>query len=128
MDVAITPDTPLRLKDAVRIAFPYGGMTLSGLRREVGRGHLQIEMIAGKQFTTLRYIEQMRAKCRAELKEPVSISVNAAGARPCGLSSTEKTKSALAAAQVIAEALKKPSPASSPRSTSQTGKIVTLQR
>ena len=28
-------DTPLRLRDAVKIAFPFGGMTVSGLRREV---------------------------------------------------------------------------------------------
>ena len=28
------PDTPLRLDEAARIAFPAGGMTASGLRRE----------------------------------------------------------------------------------------------
>jgi len=49
----IGPNTPLRLAEAVRIAFPSGGMTVSGLRREIARGRLAVEIIAGKQFTTL---------------------------------------------------------------------------
>ena len=64
------PDAPLRLDDAVRLAFPFGGMTVSGLRREAARGRLVVEMIAGKQFTTLRNIEQMREKCREQQKAP----------------------------------------------------------
>lgn len=32
--VTTDPDTPLRLRDAVRLAFPNGGMTVAGLRRE----------------------------------------------------------------------------------------------
>ena len=47
----IAPDTPLRLKVAAEIAFPCGGMTVSGLRREATRGRLVIEVIAGKQYT-----------------------------------------------------------------------------
>ena len=66
--VEIGPDTPLRLKTAVEVAFPLGGMTVSGLRREAKKGHLAIEEIAGKQFTTLRHIEEMREKCRVEAK------------------------------------------------------------
>ena len=62
--VEIDPDTPLRLKTAVEVAFPFGGMTVSGLRREAKKGHLAIEEIAGKQFTTLRHIQEMREKCR----------------------------------------------------------------
>jgi hypothetical protein len=46
-------DTPLRLDVAARVAFPSGGMTASGLRREAARGRLQIERIAGKDYTTL---------------------------------------------------------------------------
>ena len=45
-------DTPLRLDVAARVAFPGGGMTASGLRREAARGRLQIERIAGKDYTT----------------------------------------------------------------------------
>lgn len=37
-----------------------GGMTVSGLRRETARGRLEIEVIAGKHFTTLAAIARMR--------------------------------------------------------------------
>jgi hypothetical protein len=37
----ISEDAPLRLKDAVKIAFPAGGMTVSGLRGEINRGRLE---------------------------------------------------------------------------------------
>jgi len=36
----ITSDTLLRLADAVKIAFPMGGMTVAGLRRERDRSRL----------------------------------------------------------------------------------------
>jgi hypothetical protein len=55
----IGPDTPLRLKMAVKVAFPLGGMTLSGLRSEAKKGNLAIEVIAGKQFTTLKAIPEI---------------------------------------------------------------------
>ena len=65
----ITPNTPLRLADAVKIAFPMGGMTVAGLRRERDRKRLVIERIAGKEFTTLAHIERMRELCRDEARE-----------------------------------------------------------
>ena len=68
----ITQNTPLRLADAVKIAFPVGGMTVAGLRRERDRNRLMIEKIAGKEFTTLAYIERMRELCRDEAREPDS--------------------------------------------------------
>jgi hypothetical protein len=43
-------------------------MTASGLRREVDKGNLIIERIAGKDFTTLESIDQMREKCRRDPK------------------------------------------------------------
>src|SRR6516162_3216995 len=64
----ITPNTPLRLADAVKIAFPMGGMTVAGLRRERDRDRLVIEKIAGKEFTTLAHIERMRELCRDEAR------------------------------------------------------------
>ena len=70
----ITPDTPLRLADAVKIAFPMGGMTVAGLRRERDRSRLIIEKIAGKEFTTLAHIERMRELCRDEVREQDSSS------------------------------------------------------
>jgi hypothetical protein len=66
----IDPDEPLRLADAVRYAFPRGGLTVSGLRTERGHGRLAIERISGKDFTTLRAIEEMRKLCRIEPKMP----------------------------------------------------------
>jgi hypothetical protein len=40
-------------------------MTESGLRREIEKGRLEYEVIAGKQFVTLRGIREMRERCRA---------------------------------------------------------------
>lgn len=65
------PNTPLRLADAVALAFPFGGMTVSGLRREIARGRLVVEVMAGKQFTTLAAIEEMRRLCRAPAPMPI---------------------------------------------------------
>jgi len=125
---AIKPDTPLRLEVAARLAYPDGSMTKSGLRREIARGHLDCERTAGKQYVTLADIQRMRAKCRENQKAPASTFVNDVAASPSTSFSTEKTKSALAAAEMIARALKKPSPTTSAESTSQTGSVVTLQR
>ena len=52
------------------MAFPDGSVTASGLRRERDRGKLTIERIAGKDFTTLAYIERMRELCRVEARAP----------------------------------------------------------
>src|SRR3974390_850411 len=60
----IGPDTPLRLETAVQLAFPDGGLTVAGLRSERDKGHLVIETIANKEFTTLHNIEEMRKTCR----------------------------------------------------------------
>jgi hypothetical protein len=56
-------DTPLRLEVAAKLAFPGGGISAASLRTEARRGRLAIERIAGKDFTTLRAIQQMRASC-----------------------------------------------------------------
>ena len=55
---------PMRLAHAVEIAFPHGGLTVSGLRKEATKGRLVIERIAGKDFVTLTAIDDMRAACR----------------------------------------------------------------
>ena len=118
------PDAPLRLDDAVRLAFPFGGITVSGLRREAARGRLLVEMIAGKQFTTLRNIERMRELCRGPQKalgcgsSPRSAMRTASSSgEPRGSSETERTRSALAALEQTAKALSKPSLNISPRNT-----------
>jgi hypothetical protein len=61
---AITDDTPLRLAVAAETAFPGGGMTASGLRKEAAKGRLVVERIAGKDYTTLGAIAKMRKLCQ----------------------------------------------------------------
>ena len=48
-----SPETPLRLDIAAKIAFPDGSMGAAGLRKERDRGRLITEMIAGKEYVTL---------------------------------------------------------------------------
>src|SRR5262249_36420325 len=100
----VAPDTPLRLADAVRLAFPLGGMTVSGLRQEARKGRLAIEVIAGKQFTTLRAIEEMRERCRVHQQVSAcgSNRRNVAGVENSsvarhGSSETDRVRSARAA-------------------------------
>jgi hypothetical protein len=122
----IGPDTPLRLREAAQIAFPNGGMTESGLRREAKRGNLTIERIAGKDFTTLAAIKRMRELCRATQRESASGSEKSAvtppdvSARQNGLSGTETSRSAQAAVAMIAKGLKRRSPPTSPRGIAPT--------
>ena len=77
----IHSDTPLRLSHAVEIAFPTGGMTVSDLRREIARGRLEAELIAGKHFVTLDAIKDMRERCRVEAQGRAAILSGAAGVR-----------------------------------------------
>ena len=95
------PNTPLRLADALKYAFPHGGMTVSGLRIEAGRGRLNIERIAGKDFTTLSEIENMRRLCHVKVEDRTSTSAKSVVLRmvesrntPTGSSETEKTSPA----------------------------------
>jgi hypothetical protein len=120
----IGPDTPLRLKDAVSIAFPAGGMSVSGLRKERDRGRLVVEKIAGREFTTLSNIEQMREKCRDAHtaqgsglnQKNVTRAENSFGT-PLGSLETGRVSSARAALEMTARALNKPSEITSPQNT-----------
>jgi hypothetical protein len=120
----IGPDTPLRLEQAVELAFPGGGMTVSGLRREAKKGRLTIEFIAGKQFTTIRAIEQMREKCRVLQKGPgFGSNQNSgtttevlSGARH-GSSVTDRVNSARVALEMTAKGLNGRSPSTLPQNT-----------
>jgi hypothetical protein len=62
----IDPNAPLRLGVAAEHAFPFGGMTVSGLRKERDRGRLTTWMIAGKEYTTINAIEEMKQLCRSK--------------------------------------------------------------
>ena len=97
---AVGPDTPLRLAEAVRIAFPTGALSISGLRREIERGRLSVEVIAGKHFTTLRAIEEMRRLCLVQAKGLASTSnpnvapeTEVSGSDPVGSSAMDHEKS-----------------------------------
>ena len=112
----IGPNTPLRLAEAVQIAFPAGGMTVSGLRREIARKRLTVELIAGKQFTTLEFIAEMRKQCRVQAKVPGCGFDQSAEPRPensksdpPGSSGTAKNMSAQDALQHKLQRLKKSS-------------------
>jgi hypothetical protein len=117
----VNPDAPLRLSDAAKLAFPMGGMTASGLRREAARGRLDIERIAGKDFTTLRAIEEMRQRCRVTPKAPVSISIQAKAARQFGSLGMDKIELALAAARLNISTLRNPSAATPPLTPGRRG-------
>src|SRR5665213_1386353 len=106
-------DTPLRLADAVEIAFPNDALSVSGLRREIAKGRLVVEVIAGKMFVTLRAIEEMRRLCRVQAKVPAFIlNPNAApgmevsGSDPVGSSATVQQSSAQDALRRKLEKLK----------------------
>src|SRR5262245_53631193 len=125
MTSEINPDTPLRLKTAVRLAFPDGGMSVSGLRREAAKGHLAIETIAGKQFTTLNAIEEMRKQCRDNQRgHGFGSNPNAKKTEDCanaqrGLSATERARLARAALEENARTLNARLPDTSPANTSR---------
>ena len=108
----VGPDTPLRLHVAAALAYPDGSMTAGGLRKEAGRGRLAIERVAGKDYTTLAAIEEMRGLCRVPQKAPVSGSVPKneiptarSASAPFGSFETDRARSARAALQRIARAV-----------------------
>lgn len=118
----ISPETPLRLAEAAARAFPDGSMTVSGLRREAGRGRLVIERVAGKDYTTLAAIDHMRQLCRLAAKAPTSGSEKneqtevEPSALPFGSSATANIGKALDALDMTLQALKGHSGDTSPTS------------
>ena len=69
---AVDQESLLRLDVAASIAFPFGGMSKNGLRRELARGRLDGMKIAGKYFTTLANIKRMSQLCRVSAKDLIS--------------------------------------------------------
>jgi hypothetical protein len=104
----VSSTAPLRLDVAAQLALPAGGMTAAGLRREAAKGRLAaIERIAGKDYTTLADIEEMRALCRTNPRVLDSGSDPQKGMRKQpGLSEMERSKFAQDAALAIAAKLK----------------------
>lgn len=115
----IQTDAPVRLAAILPVAFPHGGMTVSGLRKEAARGRLTIMRIAGKDFTTLQSIEEMKAKCRVPANQPdYGCDRPAKTEQPHGSFSTAGSSTALAAALLIVKGLKEPSLSTSRGSSS----------
>lgn len=126
--------TPMRLADAVEKAFPYGGMTVSGLLTEAAKGRLVIMRIASKRFVTLAAIEDMKRLCQEQAKAPDSTSAKNAETRPEPSRTTPHGSSETAKATLSRDALlmklKKLSDASkttSPQSTNRSAKNRTLK-
>lgn len=127
-DMNIGPDDPIRLKTAAEIAFPDGSIKVSSLRSEIRRGNLKSELIAGKQYTTLNAIAEMREKCRESRKARVYISGPVKDESQPGSSSMERLKRARDAASTISQKLKKPLSDISSKSTALTGgKVILLK-
>ncbi len=110
MVTAMIDDEPMRLSDALSRAYPHGGMTVSGLRRESRRGKLAIERISGKDFTTLAAIKRMRDLCLVPPKAhdftcdplaPTATQSTSSSTPP-----TDDAKRALNAAREIVRALR----------------------
>jgi hypothetical protein len=116
----IDAGTPLMLRTAAQIAFPDGSMSAGALRREAAAGHLTIYRMAGKDYTTIADIEEMKTKCRVPAKLPAS-GCDPAGPTeaPSTSSSTEERKLALDAARATLQEPNAPSKATSSKSTTR---------
>ncbi|CAN7143577.1 excisionase [Rhizobium sp. LjRoot254] len=125
---AITADTPLRLRVAAAIAFPDKSMTERGLQREIARGRLASERIAGKIYTTLGYIGRMREQCLVNPKGSASGSEKEPADHRSGSFSTDRVKSAQDALQTMSLALIERSKSISPSGTGRNSTRVSRHR
>jgi hypothetical protein len=124
---AIKDDTPLRLSDAAALAFPHGGVTASGLRREAARGTLAVSRIAGKDYTTLAAIRGMIERCRVEAKaHGCGSSLRKGAATQYGSSKTRSVEQAQAAALASLKRLSASCENTSPTNTKSHGSKVVL--
>lgn len=126
----IKQDSPLRLAVAAALAFPDGSMSTAGLRRESKRGRLTTMRIAGKDYTTLAYIEEMKERCLVKANQQGSGSApQIENEPPCGSSSTKGNNIALDAARRIVQELRQSSKNSSSGATStKTGESNAMRR
>lgn len=109
----------MSLEAALRLCFEPDddAWTIATLRTEIKAGTLPYEIIAGKIAVTKSGIREMREKCRDRAKARASTSGGEKGAPKSGSSETEQTSRAQDAALATAEALKKRSGNTSPKST-----------
>jgi hypothetical protein len=115
----VEPTTMLRLEAAAALAFPDSSMSVAALRREAAAGHLTIYRIAGKDFTTLANIEEMKTTCRVQARVQGSHCSKPEDATPSGTSATGSAPSARDALKATAQALKGNLPPTSTASTTR---------
>jgi hypothetical protein len=113
----IDPTTMLRLEVAATLGFPDRSVSVAALRREAAAGRLTIYAIAGKHFTTLNDIEEMKKICRVPVKAQGSTSKRRRTGNGSGSSATVSEVSARAALKATAQALRGSLPPISPAST-----------
>jgi hypothetical protein len=114
----IADDDPVPLKAAANLFFPAGGVTARTLQTEIRKGNLVPERIGGKYFITKRAINEMRERCRSQLKVPGFTSAgNVETGELSGISATGARRSQRDATRATANRLKKRSPTTSPENT-----------
>lgn len=101
-------DTPMPLPEAVRRCFPYGGATVSTLRRAIRAGELTAEYIGRQYMVTETAIQTWRETCQGRARDRASISGKGRVRRPSIISETEKRKLALDALQRMLTGQHKP--------------------
>ena len=107
---SVSKDAPLKLALAAKLAFPDGSMSASGLRREARKGRLVVERIAGKDYTTVEAIEEMRKLCRIDRRaSDYGFEGEEAQRNQPGSSVMDQGKYALDAAFLTAKRLKESS-------------------
>ena len=122
MSRALDDDEPMTLAEACEVVF-RGTIKPATLRAEAARGNLVIERIGRRDFVTRSALREMRTKCRVQQKEPASGTTAKPGT---GLSETERSNVALAAALRSARGLRLNSENTSSKSTSRQATIVRL--
>lgn len=132
---ALAPDTPLRLAEAAKIAFPDGSIGVRQLRTERDKGKLSTFMIAGREFTTLADIAEMIERCRAKPgrrdcggDQPSRPAPGGAAVPESGSSSIAADSAAQDAARARIAKLRRPSPTTSRKATRRrrTARVVPL--
>lgn len=119
-------DEPMTLKEAVAVFYPHGPLTVSSLRTEIASGRLATAKVAGRYYVTpanLKALFEPRTlTCPESQKAPAFTFARpelTGGQTPSMSSAMVEQKSALAAARMSLQALKKPSGNTSAQSASR---------
>lgn len=104
------------------------GYPVSALRTEARKGRLDLIRVAGKDYVTLEAVERMEKSCRKSAKVPACISGTSKDMNQSTSSSTVPNNTALAAALINCEKLRKGLLHTSTKITGQTpSNVVSLK-